>query len=249
MNTGIISQIQKITGVKTVEPAGKDMAVVVFEGQKPLFMTEDGIETFDGEKYWFVNKNSKDPIALSSVAQSFDLVDSNIRFSTLKAAEDWIASRKQKQKEAELIKGAEKRGFVMGAKHTGTGDLGVGYYFTIDDDLHFTNGRLYGGKNGCIYNGKEWATVESKPKSLKPEELVEGEIYVDTEGIQSPRIIRFMRIFDDIGIDIYSQIMSTSRYEGLTSGYRFDFLRPATLEEKQKLVKAEVSNGFYYGLK
>lgn len=243
MNTGIISQIQKITGVKTVEPAGKDMAVVVFEGQKPLFMTEDGIETFDGEKYWFVNKNSKDPIALSSVAQSFDLVDSNIRFSTLKAAEDWIASRKQKQKEAELIKGAEKRGLIDGAKYKWDNNRWIHLPERIIKYPLYVNskGDLCDFMSNIISTNGEWPTVITEPKSLKPEDLVEGQIYFAESKCHSCSSI-FRHKYNNLNSGGYINT-SVSRV------YEFQPIRPATLEEKQKLVKAEVNNDFYFGLK
>ena len=233
---------------------GGRWAKIITPARKPLFVTEDGVKMYGGEQYWFIHKRMMPCIISEFVVRDERRNDDYYRFSTRKAAEDWIASQKQKQKEADLIREAEKRGFT---KYPHRWDSNaermpcVGFEYRVNwldgiDNIHDT-----GSANIIWRSDRGWATIiksEEKPKSLKPEELVEGEIYVDTEGIQSPRIIRFMRIFDDIRIDIYSQIMSTSRYEGLTSGYRFDFLRPATLEEKQKLVKAEVNNGFFYKL-
>ena len=225
---------------------GGRWAKIIMPARKPLFITEDGVKMYGGEQYWFFSMKWVDPRPISSRAQACDLSDCNIRFSTLNAAEYWIASQKQKQKEADLIREAERRGFVMGVKHTETGDLGLGYYFTIDDDLHFTNGKLYGGKNGCIYNGKEWATVELKPKSLKPEDLVEGEIYFDDDG-ENSSIFRFKTINGYAYPLFYSRIFDGEYIVGWWC-IRYNFLRPATLEEKQKLVKAEVNNGFFYKL-
>ena len=224
---------------------GGRWAKIITPAKKPLFITEDGVKMYGGEQYWFFSTKWVDPRPILSIAQSCDFSDCNIRFSTLKAAQDWTALQKQKQKEAELIKEAEKRGFVMGAKHTGTGDLGLGYYFTVDNDLHFTNGKLFGGKTGCIYNGKEWATVQPRPICLKPEELVEGEIYVDAKG-EDDRIVRFKDV--SMGyVRLYSQLLRSGKFY-LGGGYPAGTIRPATLEEKQKLVKAEVNNGFFYKL-
>lgn len=101
------------------------------------------------------------------------------------------------------------------------------------------------------YNLRDEWDAFIKPNSLSPDELVDGNIYVDEDGLYSPRTLRFMRKFDDCRIDIYSQLMGnpTSSYLGLCSGYKFDKLRPATPSEAQQLIRAEIANNFFFELK
>jgi len=67
-------------------------------------------------------------------------------------------------KKKKIIKEAIKRGFVMGAVHSGLS----GGRFTIVHDLELIFGALYGGDTGCIYCDGHWATIipEEKKKPI-----------------------------------------------------------------------------------
>lgn len=165
-------------------------------------------------------------------------------------------AEKKNLTQSEIIEEAIKRGFVKGVKHRGVSGL---CEFEITDDLHFYGGSLYGGQAGCIYDGNTWAKIvkPQKPKSLKPEELVDGGIYALA---QYPEITTLFR-FHNIGI--YSDTSRINVIHGYSfftdkcfceqGNYAFDdtslHCRPATLPEKQTLIKAEIENGFYYELK
>lgn len=153
------------------------------EARKPLFITEDGVEMFEGNKYWMVWYKNGWEFYPNAVTTSEELSDKTIRFSTEKAAKDWIAHQ--------------------------------------------------------------------KPKSFKPEELVDGKIYVDeTPRDGLPRIFRFKELKNQGGM-FYSQVLPDFRYLDAATNYHFNgsTIRPATLAEKQTLVKAEVEHGYFHELK
>ena len=91
---------------------------------------------------------------------------------------------------------------------------------------------------------------EEKAKSLKTEELVDGNIYVDTKGLCPNRIIRFKQVRSDYGIDLYSQLMThlDNHLVMDTKQYCLSVLKPATLEEKQTLIRAEINHGYFHEL-
>lgn len=87
-----------------------------------------------------------------------------------------------------------------------------------------------------------------EPKSLKPEELVDGEIYADRYSEKYCNIFRFR--------DETSRVYSVFNTEnGIFSSHSScylsfsDIIRPATLSEKQTLILAEVENGYFHNLK
>jgi len=90
-----------------------------------------------------------------------------------------------------------------------------------------------------------------KPKSLTPEELVDGRIYVDEAN---GRIVRFNKIKNECAISLYSQKCVEGTYYNSINGfgksyhYRGGF-RPATPSEAQTLIRAEVANGYFHELK
>lgn len=99
--------------------------------------------------------------------------------------------------------------------------------------------------NGLL---REWESFTLKPKSLSPDELVDGKIYVDEDEIY-PNIFRFKK-------QKYGQCSSYSRL--FTNDGTFylneDLILPkgihsATPSEAQTLIRAEVANDFFFELK
>lgn len=96
---------------------------------------------------------------------------------------------------------------------------------------------------------RDWIASQ-KPKSLKPEELVDGEIYTDsTAQTCSPRIFRFKEQLNMRG-KFYSQIDSLGEFS-IPTCYRFDYstLHPAVLSEKLTLIRAEIIQEYFHELK
>ena len=93
MNTQLINQIKALKGVKEVTPVN-GMAVVVFEPRKPIFTTNDGVDVFDGDMYWFVDKTTNSIyINLATTGMAFN--SAYLRFSTSKSAQKWIDEHKK----------------------------------------------------------------------------------------------------------------------------------------------------------
>lgn len=74
------------------------------------------------------------------------------RESHIQPVRDWTQASKD-----ELLAEAKRRGFVKGAFHTGL----TGNNFEIIQDLHFVGMDLYGGEEGCIFDGDDgqWAKI------------------------------------------------------------------------------------------
>lgn len=91
------------------------------------------------------------------------------------------------------------------------------------------------------------------PKSLKPEELVDGEIYKNDE-FGNERIFRFCKQNPNESLVLYSQLFGNDIYsKDLCSadGYRvrYNILRKATIEESKKLIAHEIRCGYFHELK
>ena len=201
MNTEIIKQIQKIAGIKTVEIAGKDMAVVVFDGEerKPLFITEDGVEIFEGDPFYVVIKAELILLSWSYPAESIE----------------FKASKKSK--------------------------------------------ALYGE---ALFSTKEAAQAyvqkqkPDQPKSLRPEELVDGEIYYSREDNNS-WLFRFSCMITDdrVSANYAKSYSMIDHWGGFSIGGNLVFsdrirtCRPATLLEKQQLIAEEVKHNYFHELK
>jgi len=99
-------------------------------------------------------------------------------------------------------------------------------------------------------------TEPEQPKSIKPEELVDGEIYV-SEGLidgrwkrSFPRIIRFGGINSHGNLLLKTQICNDGDY--FTDAINYiskGILRPATIEEKLKLIGEELRHGYNHSVK
>ena len=222
---------------------GGRWAKIIMPARKPLFVTEDGVNIYDGTPHYSVYVKSL-MLADNGCAQRNRSASSASwkTFSTRKAAEDWIALQKQKQKEADLIREAEKRGLIDGAKYKWDNNRWIHLPERIIKYPLYVNGKgdLCDFMSNIISKDGEWPTVITEPKSLKPEELVEGEIYfADAKDGSCSSIFRHK----------YNNLNDGGYMKTDTSHvYKFQPIRPATLEEKQKLVKAEVNNGFFYKL-
>jgi hypothetical protein len=93
MNTQLINQIKELPGVKEVTLVN-DMAVVVFEPRKPVLTTDDGVDIFDGDIYWIVDKityRSNTIKAIAGMSLNLDCY----RFSTPESAKKWIDEQKK----------------------------------------------------------------------------------------------------------------------------------------------------------
>ena len=93
MNTQLINQIKALKGVKEVTHVN-GMAVVVFEPRKPIFTTNDGVDVFNGDMYWFVDKTTNSIyINLATTGMAFN--SAYLRFSTPESAQKWINEQKK----------------------------------------------------------------------------------------------------------------------------------------------------------
>lgn len=104
---------------------------------------------------------------------------------------------------------------------------------------------------------KDWIATQ-KPKSLKPEELVDGEIYVaEEDGRLIFRHKSFRRYEGHEGsVHCYTLIgFGLAGFSRETWTMIYSPVKPrricrhATLSEKQTLIHTEVENGYYYELK
>lgn len=91
---------------------------------------------------------------------------------------------------------------------------------------------------------KNW--IADNTPTLKIEQLVNGDIYTD---IEDGRIIRFKNIAGTYTLGLYSQLLKRGVFFTGTGSYCYDVLRRATKEEKQSLIRAEVANGYFHGIR
>jgi len=95
------------------------------------------------------------------VAYLYNKMDGNIIWWSDKG---WATVIKPAKSEQDLIiEEATKRGFVMGAVHTG--QSGSGRY-EITEPLRVVFGKLYGSEKGCIYSDGCWAKLIKEEKPL-----------------------------------------------------------------------------------
>ena len=214
----IIKQIEKIKGVVTVEKAGENMAVVVFEPKKP-------------DMFWW--------------NMDFGLGESTTTF--------WKVPNKEDIPEPIF-----------------TTEDGVNLYNREDccvwvsiDDFRYGNQpfihEAMSGHTNLKYFSKEAAALkwieENKPKkSLSPDELVDGRIYVD-EG-RSMQVFRFKKCIvgnanNRTFIAIYSHLYVGGNfcYGDICIDPSNKTCRPATPSEAQSLIRAEIEHGYFHELK
>lgn len=265
MKTEIIKQIQKIAGIKTVEIAGKDMAIVIFEGEneKELALIEEAIRR--GFVMGAVHGG------IRSGGREFEITEPLyfIWGYLFGGREGCIYSC---GKWAELIPEKPKPLFIT---EDGVEIFTNGRYWMVWEssgwqmDVCYAAGTLspdtwrfsteeaaqaYIQKQQqpkatdqarCYMNALSDTIKEllSRPKSLKPEELVDGEIY-NYDGV-----IRFRKQMSNDLVYYYSIIFSNGDFSSVGGYIDYTSLRPATLLEKQQLITEEVKNGFYFNLK
>lgn len=253
MNKQITEQIKKIKGVKTVEPHPEsDRVVVTFEAEKVavhcankeqlVFAYEKNVSfpfvRKDTEGYVYIGGNwdiKKDIV----VSCGYTIIPFTQYLSEYNLTGEW---------EKYLINEAERRGYSIGVKHRG--QSGVNHVsFTIKKLRTNSIGDLMGGSSGCIYsfcNGK-WAEII--PNEI---ELVDGEIYRFKDGDNS-RTIRFRRNGINNHLLMYSQLHCDGDFWIHEESDYFDSkdrkLSPATKKQKQKLIRAEVKNGYFHELR
>jgi len=201
----IIKQIEKIKGVVTVEKAGENMAVVVFEPKQEKWAGREYVECTTEEQFEFVKGKTglMDPASISYWVK-YPCVSTD--------GKDCFSSQMFPERAHRII----------------------------DFGKYVSNRNLKG----------EWREF-SKPKSLSPDELVDGKIYVDGKD---ERTIRVKSLSRKGVLDLYSQhipnfnnggsLNSTSTYCLIESK-----LREATVEEKKSHIKFEIERDYFHELK
>ena len=272
MNTETIKQIQKIAGVKTVELAGKYMAVVVFEAvnEKEQAIIEEA------KRRGFVMGAKHGGVWNDGCYEIIE--DLNFKYGGLYGGT--TACIYEGGIWAELIPEKPKPLFVTedGVKIF-EGDM---CWFIIKDNIMAWHSNIHPtgvmpnrwyktfsteavaqayiqkqqqpkatdqAKCGCMNSLSTWIREElNKLKSLRPEDLVDGEIYISKRNISYPRIIRVKKGSKGI-LHLYSQIDTyDGKFWGDTDGFISGDLYNATLEEKQQLITMEVLNGYFHGV-
>lgn len=136
-----------------------------------------------------------------------------------------------------------------------------GYYNTIDlernggmQDLDWFKSAGYKvitfGRYLDNYNLRnEWVDY-SKPKSLSPDELVDGKIYVD-EDEDYPNVFRFKKpVVKFAKYASYSRLFSSDEcFEVGMYSIAPKGIRPATPSEAQSLIRAEIEHGYFHELR
>ena len=175
--------------------------LVSSEKKKPIFTTEDGVDVFANQEYYMVWECNGWQVSKHSATKLESLSSNTWRFSTDKAALDFIMEQRPKVKPGD--------------------EAGI----------------------GCANSLSTWIIEElKKPKSLKPEELVEGEIYfaeTNDEGYISS-------IFRHGYMNLNERGFTQSDWSKKSLDQP---IRPATLLEKQKLITAEISNNYFHELR
>jgi len=231
----------------------------------PLFKTEDGVDLYEGDLFYVVDKEKlvfkewmqlaigyKTPPTKRQFIATHETPNpeqTTLYFSSKSSAQAWIDAQKLTVLYENLTKEATERGLIDGANY-----LSPNGVFTriVKYPLRLTSDKsgLMDSKCNFIFHDNKWATKIEDPKSLKLEELIDGYVYVDsTAGSCAPRIFRFSKVNMDGDGVFYSQINSKNRY---STPQRYNFcgstLRIATIKEKKQLITAEVNNGYFYGL-
>lgn len=203
----IIKQIEKIKGVVTVEKAGENMAVVVFEAnpKSQEWAGREYVECKTKEQFEFIKKQNE--------------LNHRSQF------EDW---------------GKYPCVCVNGTEIFSSEALPERAHRVIDFDKYV----LFFGLRD------KWKEA-SKPKSLSPDELIDGKIYV-MEG-QSVHVFRYknQKVDDSSFVSHYSYKCDNVKFmTGQICVYQSDrILRPATPSEAQSLIRTEIANNYFHELK
>ena len=181
----LIEQIRKISGVKTVESAGENMAVVVFEKQKKLILTsDDGVPLYEGQEVYLVpfkqpvwkghNLLCIYPDTIAPLEDGEYWCPRYKRFSTEQAAKDWIASQKPESlNPKELVDGNiyvshsplfEFR-IIRIKSCNDTGRMRLYSQMRIQNE----NEDYWGSTDGFIHGFLRHATDEEKKRLIKAE--------------------------------------------------------------------------------
>lgn len=204
----IIEQIKKIEGVKTIEQAGKDMAVVVFEPEKK----KQAVRCTTQYEWDFVNKvvhGGKIETKFGGRCPDGSGIYDTIRLDELGVQnQSWY--RDNGYQVISFSEFLDQRGLVLEFTE---------FIYTVVADLFV------------------------KPKvsaHLNPDDLIEGEIYFAEKGNQ-----RVESIFRYKCTNLNEQNFGKSKCPFV----KYQPIRHATPEEKQKLIKAEVKHGYFHELR
>ena len=81
--------------------------------RKPIFISEDGVEIFERDKYWIVKKDWSDFYSWVC-SNSHKMIENNIYFSTKEKAEEYINLNKPKYSEKDMLSfGLYARGICL----------------------------------------------------------------------------------------------------------------------------------------
>lgn len=223
----IIEQIKKIEGVKTIEQAGKDMAVVVFEPENK----KQAVRCTTQYEWDFVNQVVHGGKIKTKFGGRWDTID--------------LTKQSVANNEWYFINGYQIISFSEFLEQRGLRKEFVEFFWTeaadvlnkptAQPDIKVTF-SIDGKKVGQLSNAK----IEPSAH-LKPEDLIEGEIYfAEKKGMCVESIFRYKCT----NINIFDLNLSSS-----SSFVHEQPIRHATPEEKQKLIKAEVEHGYFHELR
>lgn len=201
----VIEQIRKIKGVVTVDKAGENMAVVVFESKK---------EPWQGRQY--------------------------VKCTT--------------EKEYEFVKN------TTGLMEPSSIDFWVKYPCVSTDGKDCFSSDTFPERAYRVIDFKDYLeiflleskwTAFNKPKSLTPEELVDGRIYVDEK---CERVFRFQKLNGHKKASLYSQLIrnfSNGNCLNSTDGYLLEDnkIRHASIDECKELIRFEIERNYFHELK
>jgi hypothetical protein len=256
MNNKILDQIKAIVGIESCgyfEDNNRTI-IVKLKPQIPIFTTDDNVQIYDGDEYFPVYYSERWEKNFTYIAHyGMHLAADAKRFSTAKARDNYIFEQKKIELTAEAL-----RRYPVGciinqfpAYNYGVKTWTI-LHNTVDvsrnnptnkDRINVTIGGI------GVYNSDIgiWAPiVEPERKYLDASELVKGEIYVD-EKQSEIRIVRLKSVSKEC-ISLYSQLclLNNKFYNG--GGYPTSLIYPATIEQKQQLIKAEIEHDFFYEL-
>ena len=289
----IIKQIEKIKGVVTVEKAGENMAVVVFEPNKDSSFTRITQDEFlngflcieaipvkpkpelinvicDTETQWeFVKTKGANPVTAGLIYQSAISMSEFIR--KYDCGIEWVLFEnnavrlKESSRGCQYVECTTEKEFEYIKKRTGYSDPAP-----FDSWVKFPCVEIHGANcfssdmfpershriiDFCKYVSNynlqgEWDAF-NKPKSLSPDELVDGKIYVDEDN---GRVVRFNKIKNGCAISLYSQKCIEGTYYNSLNGYGKNYhyrglFRHATPSEAQSLIRAEIEHGYFHELR
>ena len=211
----IIKQIEKIKGVVTVEKAGENMAVVVFEGRPkpklPEWAGREYVKCTTEVEYEFVKKQNG--------LNGYDPFEAWLKYPCVCVNGTDIFSSEALPERAHRV---------------------------IDFDRYL-----------LFFGLRDKWNEANKPKSLSPDELVDGRIYVSEDNdctfVMTYRYKSFgTQRVGGFTVNNYSCMVNSDKPSfnyWCEASAKKRTCRPATPSEAQSLIRAEIANGYFHELK